>query len=65
MPMFLRKMWALLRGGAVVPELVIHDPEATRPHDLDNPLFDRKVQERFGAEIAKAARKRPTSTSSG
>ncbi len=39
-------------------EAIIHDPESTRPHDLDDPLFDRNVQARIGAAIAKAAEKK-------
>jgi len=37
---------------------MIHDPESSKPHDLDDPFFDRKVRERVGAVIAKAALKR-------
>jgi hypothetical protein len=51
-----RRLWS-----AVVPtrtsrlDPLIHDPDSSRPHDLDDPFFDRKVQERVGAAIAKAA----------
>jgi hypothetical protein len=40
------------------PAVVIHDPNSSKPHDLDDPFFDRRVQERVGAMIAKAARKK-------
>ncbi len=33
-------------------ETVLHDPAAARPHDLDDPYFDPKVQERFADVIA-------------
>jgi hypothetical protein len=57
-PIF-RKAWsALVRRGPAKPAVVVHDPAASKPHDLDDPFFDRKVQERIGAAIAKAARKK-------
>jgi hypothetical protein len=39
-------------------EVIIHDPASARPHDLDDPLFDRNVQARIGAAIAKATQKK-------
>jgi len=38
------------------PETVpfVHDPAAQRPHDLDDPFFDAKVQKRVGRLIADA-----------
>jgi len=47
--------------SAVIParpsrlDLIIHDPDSSKPHDLDDPFFDRKVRERVGVVIAKAA----------
>ena len=38
------------------PAVVVHDPAAQRPHDLDDPFFDLKVQARFGDMIASAGR---------
>jgi hypothetical protein len=38
-----------------MPEVVTHDPAASKPHDLDNPFHDSKTQERIGIAIAKAA----------
>lgn len=32
--------------------VVIHDPASSRAHDLDDPFFDAKVQERMAAVIA-------------
>jgi hypothetical protein len=40
------------------PEVILHDPGASKPHDLDDPFFDRKVQGRVGRTIADAARKK-------
>jgi hypothetical protein len=36
--------------------VIIHDPDLSKPHDLDDPFFDPKVRERVGAMIANAAR---------
>lgn len=53
-----KRLRPLLRGGwSSPPAVVIHDPNSSKPHDLDNPFFDGKVQELVGATIAKAARK--------
>jgi hypothetical protein len=41
------------------PDVMIHDPAASRPHDLDDPYFDQKVQSRIGDLIARAARNEP------
>ena len=41
--------------------VIIHDPEVSKPHDLDDPFFDPKVRERVGAMIANAALKKPKS----
>ena len=55
----IRKAWsAIVRRVSPKPALIIHDPEASKPHDLDDPMFDRKAQERIGAAIAKAAAKK-------
>jgi hypothetical protein len=35
---------------------MIHDPAASRPHDLDDPFFDPNVQKRVADIIAGAAR---------
>ena len=54
------KKWRpLLRGRwSLPPAVIIHDPSSAKPHDLDDPFFDRRVQELVGATIAKAARKK-------
>ena len=38
--------------------VIVHDPDLSKPHDLDDPFFDPKVRERVGAVIADAARKK-------
>ena len=41
-----------------LPEVIIHDPAAQRPHDLDDPFHDFKVQSRIADVIAKNAGKK-------
>jgi hypothetical protein len=38
---------------------LLHDPAASRPHDLDDPFFDAAVQRRVADVIAGAVRKKP------
>jgi hypothetical protein len=40
------------------PKVLLHDPAAARPHDLDDPFFDPKVQRRVADFIAGAAGKK-------
>ncbi|MCX7315166.1 MAG: hypothetical protein WCG92_10040 [Hyphomicrobiales bacterium] len=40
------------------PEVVLHDPHAAEPHDLDDPFLDEKAQERMGAAISDAKRRK-------
>lgn len=58
----MRNLWATVAGPAApekpVPEVIIHDPESQLPHDLDDPFFDRKVQERMADVIAHSADKK-------
>ena len=58
-----RNLWASVTETPVpkrhVPEVIIHDPEAQKPHDLDDPFFDRKVQERMADVIAHSGDKKP------
>ena len=59
----LRNWWLAITGQQapkpvskpVSPEVILHDPDAQRPHDLDDPFFDPKVQSRMGSVIAKNA----------
>ena len=38
-------------------EVIVHDPGAERPHDLDDPFLDPAVQSRIGGMIADKAAK--------
>lgn len=38
--------------------VLLHDPAALRPHDLDDPFFDSEVQRRLADVIAEAALKK-------
>jgi hypothetical protein len=42
----------------VQPEVIVHDPAAEKPHDLDDPFFDPKVQSRMADVIAGNAAKK-------
>jgi hypothetical protein len=58
----IRHCWSAITGQDAVrepaaPEVVIHDPGAERPHDLDDPFFDPKVQSRMAGVIADSAKK--------
>lgn len=45
-------------GKAATPPVVVYDPGQERPHDLDDPFFDGKVQTRIGDVIAHASHKK-------
>jgi hypothetical protein len=34
------------------PQVIVHDPDSQRPHDLDDPFFDPEVQSRMAGVIA-------------
>ena len=54
-----QKLWSLVSGRwRSRLGVIIHDPDSAKPHDLDDPLFDRDVQKRMGAVIANAAQKK-------
>jgi hypothetical protein len=38
------------------PEVIVHDPAAQGPHDLDDPFFDSGVQSRIADVIASAGK---------
>jgi hypothetical protein len=40
------------------PDVVVHDPDSQRPHDLDDPFFDPAVQSRIAGVIADSAKKK-------
>lgn len=39
------------------PEVIVHDPAAQQPRDLDDPFFDSGVQTRIARVIANTATK--------
>jgi hypothetical protein len=58
-----RGFWFAMTGHHSVhepasPEVVVHDPGAERPHDLDDPFYDPKVQARLAGVIASHATKK-------
>ena len=60
-----RKVWSAVRGrNAISAEssmrtgVVFHDPGSLEAHNLDDPFFDKKVQERIADVIASAAQKK-------
>ena len=58
----IRELWSTMTGQAPakpdLPEVIVHDPDAERPHDLDDPFFDPKVQSRMADVIAHNATKK-------
>ena len=58
----IRHFWSAMTGQYAVresawPKVIVHDPGAARPHDLDDPFFDPKVQARMAGVIASNAKK--------
>ena len=58
----IRHFWSAMTGQdsarrAGSAEVIVHDPGAERPHDLDDPFFDPKVQSRMAGVIADNAKK--------
>ena len=58
----IRHFWSAMTGqdadrGPALPEVIVHDPGAALPHDLDDPFFDPKVQARMASVIANNAKK--------
>jgi hypothetical protein len=59
----IRQFWFAVTGQQSAPEpepaeVVVHDPGAERPHDLDDPFFDPAVQSRMAGVIADNAKKK-------
>jgi hypothetical protein len=55
-------LWSTLtrKRSPAATKVIIHDPSASRPHDLDDPFFDPKIQSRFAEMIARAVRSKDT-----
>jgi hypothetical protein len=45
------------RSGVRRSDVIVHDPEASKPKNLDDPFIDPIVQERIGKMIASSARR--------
>ena len=59
----MRRLWSAVakRGQPPSPPadtVIVHDPAARRPHDLDDPFFSQRVQARVANVIADAANKK-------
>jgi len=58
----IRGLWLTITGRQrapdPTPEVIVHDPGAERPHDLDDPFFDSNVQLRIAEVIASTAAKK-------
>jgi hypothetical protein len=57
----MRNIWAAVadpQPKKTNPEVIVHDPEAKLPHDLDDPFFDRGVRSRMADVIAHSADKK-------
>jgi hypothetical protein len=59
------KWWCSLTGKkpsfettSTRPGVFFHDPAASQPHDLDDPFFDSKVQDRVADVIAASSKKK-------
>jgi hypothetical protein len=55
-----RLLWGVFTArftARPLASVLLHDPAASRPHDLDDPYFDPNVQRRVADVIADAARK--------
>ena len=55
-----RQFWATLIARLTsrpLPKVLLHDPAASRPHDLDDPFFDPNVQRRIADFIVGAVGK--------
>jgi hypothetical protein len=54
----IRDWWHGAAGDALRPQapqdVIVHDPDAARPHDLDDPFLDASAQSRLGGAIAKS-----------
>ena len=63
MSQLVRGLWAAVAAPARPPSLaadtvVVHDPAAKRPHNLDDPFVDPRAQTRMANVIAEAAQKK-------
>jgi hypothetical protein len=52
----LRWIGAIFKRSGRIQGVLLHDPGAGRPKNLDNPFHDARAQERVGDFIARATR---------
>lgn len=63
--LLLEKLRSTITGArSVQTGFILHDPASSKPHDLDDPFFEKKIQERVGQVIATAALEKSTRSSS-
>jgi len=60
MPGLLQNLWSRLIAPSApqpqaTPPVIVHDPQAQKAHDLDDPFFDQNVQSRIADVIAHAS----------
>ena len=64
MSQVVRLFWLAITGQkhsyceTAAPAVVLHDPAAQRPHNLDDPFFDPRVQTRIADVIANGVQKK-------
>lgn len=59
MSQLVRGLWAAVATPTLpAATVIVHDPDAKRPHDLDDPFLSQRAQTRMGNVIAKAAQKK-------
>ena len=63
MSQLVRGLWAAVAKPVQPPSVpgdtvIVHDPAAKRPHNLDDPFFGQRVQTRMANVIAESARKK-------
>jgi hypothetical protein len=62
-----KRVWSAVTGGAPAgasgmrQNVLVHDPDAEKPKNLDDPFHDPKVQERVAKLISQAAANAPRS----
>jgi hypothetical protein len=58
---FVRTWNAVFGARGEKPEVIVHDPGAQGPKNLDNPFIDPKAQDRVGKLIAGQSSKKSSS----
>ena len=63
MSQVVRDLWPAVSEPAPPPApppdtIIVHDPAAQAPHDLDDPFFEQRTQARVASAIAEAVQKK-------